>query len=152
MQDIGISVGEWSDNENVNFMGGFMKPNNELILITSAKNSLKKEGLTSSKISEYLKKYQREQRNMISTFSPSKFIAYALEQNQKEYDALQESNSKNDVEAMNDLNLFPPKPNNSPIPNELMGDNEKDSQPNYLVYWLIGLCVVVGAFLIFKKK
>ena len=48
MQDIGISVGEWSDNENVNFMGGFMKPNNELILITSAKNSLKKD-LTSFK-------------------------------------------------------------------------------------------------------
>jgi len=147
MQDIGISVGEWSANENVNFMGGYMNPNNELILISSAKNSLKKQGLTSSKISEYLKKYQREQRDMVSTFSPSKFIAYALEQNQKEYDALQKSNSKNDVEAINDLIYDVP-----PKPNELMGDKEKDSQPNYLVYGLIGLGVVVGAFLIFKKK
>ena len=147
MQDIGISVGEWSANENVNFMGGYMNPNNELILISSAKNSLKKQGLTSSKISEYLKKYQREQRDMVSTFSPSKFIAYALEQNQKEYDALQKSNSKNDVEAINDLIYDVP-----PKPNELMGDKKKDSQPNYLVYGLIGLGVVVGAFLIFKKK
>ena len=55
-------------------------------------------------------------------------------------------------EIINDLNLFPPKPNNSPIPNELMGDKEKESQPNYLVYGLIGLGVIVGAFLIFKKK
>ena len=109
---------------------------------------LQEKGLTSSKISEYLEKYQGEQRGYISTlgiyytkpFIPSKFIAYALEQNEKE------------KEIMSDLNLFPPKPNNSPIPNELMGGKEKESQPNYLVYGLIGLGVIVGAFLIFKNK
>ena len=117
-------------------------------------NELQEKGLTSSKISEYLEKYQGEQKGYISTlgiyytkpFIASKFIAYALEQNEKE------------KEIMNDLNLFPPKPNNSTkpnnssIPNELMGDKEKESQPNYLLYGLIGLGVIVGAFLIFKKK
>ena len=64
----------------------------------------------------------------------------------------EQGKAQEEKEIINDLNLFPPKPNNSPIPNELMGDKEKESQPNYLVYGLIGLGVIVGAFLIFKKK
>ena len=103
---LGKSVGEWSANENVNFGGGFGNNNNTkncdaLILPNwrscgisfsewsrraGANSSLKSKGLTSVQIARYWKKFRDEVQ---STFNSSLFIAYALEQNQKEYDASQ---------------------------------------------------------------
>ncbi len=79
MKNIGVSVGEWSANENVNFGGGMYGNNNStrncdaLILANwrqcgisfsewsrraSANSSLKKKGLTSVQIARYWKKFQ----------------------------------------------------------------------------------------------
>lgn len=168
MQDIGISVGDWSANENVNFGGTFFTPKDtrncdaltlpnwrqcglsfsEWSKRASANSGLKKKGLTDVQIAKYWKKFQNEVQ---SRFDSSLFISYALEQNKKEYDASQESNSKNDVEAINDLNLFPPKveqPTNSVEPNV----PSKSDNTKYYIYGGIGLAVIVGAFLIFRKK
>ena len=94
-----------------------------------------------------------------STFDKDKFIAYAdrkriIDKARKEEEdrLYEQGKAEEEKEIINDLNLFPPKENNSPIPNELGGVKQSDNKTNYLVYGLIGLGVIVGAFLVFKKK
>lgn len=180
MQDIGISVGEWSDNQYANFgsskdrlilsgISGFLPKFN-----TSFRNSreygdsreirnrrdtakiLLDKGFTVDEISRLWGNYKLDVQ---STFDKDKFIAYAdrkriIDKARKEEDnrLYEQAKAQEEKEIINDLNLFPPKENNSPIPNELKGDKQSESKPNYLVYGLIGLGVIVGAFLIFKKK
>ena len=94
-----------------------------------------------------------------SKFDKDKFLAYAdrkriIDKARKEEEdrLYEQGKAEEEKEIINDLNLFPPKENNSPIPNELGGVKQSDNKTNYLVYGLIGLGIVVGAFLIFKKK
>ena len=180
MEDIGISIGEWSDNQYANFgssqdrlimsgISGFLPS-----FSTGARNTsmyggsrgirdrkdtakiLLDRGFSKDEISRLWANYKLDVQ---TAFDKDKFIAYADRKRiidkvrEEEEDRLYEQGkAQEEKEIINDLNLFPPTPNNSPIPNELMGDKEKESQPNYLVYGLIGLGVIVGAFLIFKKK
>ena len=180
MQDIGISIGEWSDNQYANFgssqdrlimsgISGFLPP-----FSTGARNTsmyggsrgirdrkdtakiLLDRGFSKDEISRLWANYKLDVQ---STFDKDKFIAYADRKRiidkvrEEEEDRLYEQGkAEEEKEIINDLNLFPPKENNSPIPNELGGVKQSDNKTNYLVYGLIGLGVIVGAFLIFKKK
>ena len=180
MQDIGISVGEWSDNQFANFgspqqrsiMGGIsgfipkfstsFRDNREYgdgREIKSRKDTaiiLLNKGFSKDDIARMWANYKLDVQ---SNFDKLKFIAYAERKRiidkarKEEEDRLYEQGKAEEAkEIINDLNLFPPKENNSPIPNELGGVKQSDNKTNYLVYGLIGLGVIVGAFLIFKKK
>lgn len=179
MHNIGVSVGEWTENKYANF-GGI---NNRLFLggidgflpkfstgslygttwqgldLSDRRESAKiliDIGFTTNDISRFWKKYQIDE----GAYTKDKFVAYAKrerlieKERKKQDDALYEkAKEEEDKEIISDLNLFPSEPNNSPIPKELMGDKPKETEKtNYLVYGLIGLGVIVGAFLIFKKK
>ena len=181
MQDIGISIGEWSDNQYANFgssqdrlimsgISGFLPP-----FSTGARNTsmyggsrgirdrkdtakiLLNKGFSKDEISRLWANYKLDVQ---TAFDKDKFIAYAdrkriIDKARKEEEdrLYEQGKAQEEKEIINDLNLFPPKPNNSPIPKELIGDKPKETaKTNYLVYGLIGLGVIVGAFLIFKKK
>jgi len=180
MEDIGISIGEWTDNQYSNFgssqdllilrgINGFLpkfstsvRDNREFgdsREIRKRKETAKlllDKGFTVDEISRLWSNYKLDVQ---SKFDKDKFLAYAdrkriIDKARKEEDdrLYEKGKAEEEKEIMNDLNLFPPKENNSPIPNELKGDKQSDSKTNYLVYGLIGLGVIVGAFLIFKKK
>ena len=182
MKDLGISVGEWTDNQYANFgspqerslMGGIsgfipsfstsFRPTNNSVYgnfkeVKSRKDTAKillDRGLTKDDIARLWSNYKLDVQ---SKFDKDKFLAYADRKRiidkarKEEEDRLYEKGkAEEEKEIINDLNLFPPKENNSPIPNELGGVKQSDNKTNYLVYGLIGLGVVVGAFLIFKKK
>ena len=180
MKDIGISIGEWSDNQYANFgssqdrlimsgISGFLPP-----FSTGARNTsmyggsrgirdrkdtakiLLNKGFSKDEISRLWANYKLDVQ---TAFDKDKFIAYADRKRiidkvrKEEEDRLYEQGkAQEEKEIINDLNLFPPKENNSPIPNELGGVKQSDNKTNYLVYGLIGLGVIVGAFLVFKKK
>jgi hypothetical protein len=186
---LGKSVGEWSANENVNFGGNMYGNNNStrncdaLILPNwrscgislsewsrraGANSSLKSKGLTSVQIARYWKKFQDEVQ---STFNSSLFIAYALEQNQKEYDASQSQGGTRDGRGRNNTDVNTDR-NGNPTTSDDGGQSSgggstsprrnsntsstssvapKSDNTKYYIYGGIGLAVIVGAFLIFKK-
>jgi len=162
---LGKSVGEWSANENVNFGGSSFNRNTDcdgLILRewtkcglslrewqnrAKANSTLKGNGLTSVQIARYWKKFQNEVQ---SSFNKSLFIEYSMSEYKKEYDALEKNKPKNDIITDEVVNTQPP--NNT---DELIGDSlppDTNSSTMLYIYGGIGLVVIVGAFLIFKKK
>ncbi len=182
MQDIGISIGEWTDNQYANFgssqdrlllkgingflpafttaFGGIRGANSNMYgdykEIRKRKETAKiliDKGFTVDDISRLWGNYKLDVQ---SKFDKDKFLAYADRKRiidkarKEEEDRLYEKGkAEEEKEIINDLNLFPPpqftpQPNPTPI--------KKDEKTNYLVYGLIGLGVIVGAFLIFKKK
>ena len=185
---LGKSVGEWSANESVNFGGTMFGNQNstrncdaltspnwrqcgisflEWTRRASANGSLKKSGLTPVQIARYWKKFQNEVQ---STFDKSLFIAYAMEQNAKEYDASQNQggtrgggrgNSNTNVNT--DRNGNPTTGDNggqssgggSTSPkrntNTTSTPQPKSDNTKYYIYGGVGLAVIIGAFLIFKK-
>lgn len=180
MKDIGISIGEWSDNQYANFgssqnrlimggISGFLPPfstgQRNISMyggsrgIRDRKDTAKillDRGFSKDEISRLWANYKLDVQ---STFDKDKFIAYAdrkriIDKARKEEEdrLYEQGKAQEEKEIINDLNLFPPKENNSPIPNELGGVKQSDNKTNYLVYGLIGLGVIVGAFLVFKKK
>ena len=185
MQDIGISIGEWTDNQYANFgssqdrlllkgINGFLPAfttgfrgnigygnlyggNREIKKRKETAKLLLDKGFTVDDISRLWSNYKLDVQ---SKFDKDKFLAYADRKRiidkarKEEEDRLYEKGkAEEEKEIMSDLNLFPPKENNSPIPNELIRDEPKENEKtNYLVYGLIGLGVIVGAFFIFKKK
>ena len=181
MEDIGISLGEWRDNQYANFgssqdrlllkgINGFLPTfstsfrNNrefgdsrEIRKRKETAKLLLDKGFTVDEISRLWSNYKLDVQ---SKFDKDKFLAYAdrkriIDKARKEEDdrLYEKGKAEEEKEIMNDLNLFPPKGKLDRTPNELMGDKPKEtSKTNYLVYGLIGLGVIVGAFLIFKKK
>jgi len=177
MKDLGISVGEWTDNQYANFgspqerslLSGIIgftpkfstsfRDNREFgdsREIKSRKDTAKilmDRGFTNDEISRLWSNFKLDVQ---SKFDKDKFLAYADRKRiidkarKEEEDRLYEKGkAEEEKEIINDLNLFPPpqftpQPNPTPI--------KKDEKTNYLIYGLIGLGVVVGAFLIFKKK
>lgn len=177
MKDIGVSVGEWSDNKNINFDSNFSNVSGSFfsssylygnprairsklgtkefvqrkgLYIKLTREMGLKDPLINSFWSKWLIKGNTNSDGFEKFIKDQLLLQKAKEKEEEKL--LEKLKEEEEKEIINDLNLFPPKPNNSPIPNELMGDKEKESQPNYLVYGLIGLGVIVGAFLIFKKK
>ena len=184
---LGKSVGEWSANESVNFGGTFGMGNqtrncDALILPNwrscgisftewtrraGANSSLKSKGLTSVQIARYWKKFRDEVQ---STFNSSLFIAYALEQNQKEYDASQTQGGRSGGGRGNSNTNVNTDRNGNPTTSEDGGQSSgggstspkrntnttstpqpKSDNTKYYIYGGVGLAVIIGAFLIFKK-
>lgn len=185
MEDIGISLGEWRDNQYANFgssqdrlllkgINGFLPAfttgfrgnigngnkygdSREIRKRKETAKLLLDKGFTVDEISRLWSNYKLDVQ---SKFDKDKFLAYADRKRiidkarKEEEDRLYEKGkAEEEKEIMSDLNLFPPKGKLDRTPNELMGDKPKEtSKTNYLVYGLIGLGVIVGAFFIFKKK
>lgn len=114
-------------------------------------------GFTLDEISRFWSNYKLDVQ---STFDKDKFIAYAdrkriIDKARKEEDdrLYEKGKAEEEKEKMSDFrNLFPPKENNSLIPNELKGDKQSDTKTNYLVYGLIGSGVIaVGGYFAYKK-
>jgi len=174
---LGKSVGEWSANKSVNFgganpLGNITKKCDALILSNwrqcgldftewvrraSANSSLKSNGLTSIQIAKYWKKFQNEVQ---SKFDKSLFVSYALEENKKEYDASQNQGGTKGGDK--DIKGSPTadkgtsvvnvaKPNSGSLDNSTTPPTEKSDNTKYYIYGGVGLAVIVGAFLIFKK-
>lgn len=187
---LGKSVGEWSANENVNFGGTFGMPsssrNCDALIIpnwrncglnlsewssrASAHSHLKKNGLTPVQIARYWTKFKNEVQ---SSFNRSLFISYAMEQNEKEYDASQtqggrsgDGRGRNNTDVNTDRNGNPttsedggqssgggstsPKRNTNTTSSSSV--TPKSDNTKYYIYGGVGLAVIVGAFLIFRKK
>ena len=184
MQDIGISIGEWSANQYANFgssqnlqltggINGFLPSFSTSIRnrreygdereIRSRKESAKvllDKGFSRDEISRLWANYKLDVQ---TAFDKDKFIAYAdrkriIDKARKEEDnrLYEQAKAQEEKEIMNDLNLFPNDkgiiPTPQPEPPSISSVANTKSNTNYLVYGLIGLGVVVGAFLIFKKK
>lgn len=150
-RNCGISFSEWSRRAGAN-------------------SSLKKKGLTSVQIARYWKKFQNEVQ---STFNSSLFISYAMEQNEIEYDASQtqggrsgDGRGRNNTDVNTDRNGNPttsedggqssgggstsPKRNTNTTSKS--SATPKSDNTKYYIYGGVGLAVLVGAFIIFRKK
>ena len=184
MEDIGISIGEWSDNQYASFgssqdrliMGGisgflpsFSTGMRNVSMyggsrgIRDRKDTAKillNKGFSKDEISRLWANYKLDVQ---TAFDKAKFIAYAdrkriIDKARKEEEdrLYEQGKAEEEKEIINDLNLFPPKQDYTPQPQPNPQPNptliKKDEKTNYLVYGLIGLGVIVGAFLIFKKK
>tara|TARA_R110000787_G_scaffold211089_4_gene320834 strand:+ start:459 stop:998 length:540 start_codon:yes stop_codon:yes gene_type:complete len=179
MKNIGISVGEWSDNQYANFGSSSRRQTwgiegftpsigtsvrdrktfgdyKEIISRQDTAKMLMDDGFSKLDISRLWRKYQDYES---TEFDKSKFIAYAkrerlIEQVRKsEDDAIYEqAKEEEEKEIINDSNLFPT--NEEPTENITSTTSvpTKKSNKNLYIYSGIGLVVIVGAFLIFKKK
>ena len=143
MQDIGISIGEWSDNQYANFgssqdrlimsgISGFLPP-----FSTGARNTsmyggsrgirdrkgtakiLLDKGFSKDEISRLWANYKLDVQ---TAFDKDKFIAYAdrkriIDKARKEEEdrLYEQGKAEEEKEIINDLNLFPPKENLSLI-------------------------------------
>ncbi len=98
-----------------------------------------------------------------SKFDKGKFLAYADRRRiidkarKEEEDRLYEKGkAEEEKQIINDLNLFPNNddviPTPQPDPVEVSSITVSKSNPNYLLYGGIGLAVLIGGFLIFKRK
>ena len=145
----GISFSEWSRRAGAN-------------------SSLKKRGLTNVQIARYWKKFQNEVQ---STFNSSLFISYAMEQNELEYDASQNQGGTRGGGRGNSNTNVNTDRNGNPTTSEDGGQSSgggstspkidtnttssaiapTSDNTKYYIYGGVGLAVIVGAFLIFKK-
>ncbi len=184
MEDIGISIGEWSDNQYASFgssqdrliMGGisgflpsFSTGMRNVSMYggsrgirdrkATAKILLDK-GFTKDEISRLWANYKLDVQ---TAFDKDKFIAYAdrkriIDKARKEEEdrLYEQAKAQEEEEIINDLNLFPNDrgiiPTPQPEPPSTSSVANTKSNTNYLLYGGIGLAVIVGAFLIFKKK
>jgi len=150
----GLSLSEWSSR-------------------ASAHSQLKKNGLTPVQIARYWKKFKNEVQ---STFNRGLFISYAMEQNAKEYDDSQNQggtrgggrgNSNTNVNTDRNGNpttgdnggqssgggsTSPKRDTNTTSNVQTTNLPKEKSNKNLYLYGGIGLAVIIGAFLIFKKK
>jgi hypothetical protein len=132
----------------------------------SANGSLKRSGLTSVQIARYWKKFQDEVQ---SSFNKSLFLSYAMEQNAKEYDASQNQGGASGDRGNSNTNVNTDR-NGNPTTSENGGQSSgggstspkrntnttstpqpKSDNTKYYIYGGVGLAVIIGAFLIFKK-
>jgi len=152
----GLSLSEWSSR-------------------ASAHSHLKKMGLTPVQIARYWTKFKNEVQ---SSFNRSLFISYAMEQNELEYDASQNQGGTRGGGRGNSNTNVNTDRNGNPTTSEDGGQSsggggqssgggstspKRDTNTTlsaiaptsdntkYYIYGGVGLAVIVGAFLIFKK-
>ena len=180
MKDLGISVGEWTDNQFANFgspqerslmagIVGFLPSFStgarnrgeygDAREIKSRKDTAKilmDRGFTNDEIARLWSNYKLDVQ---SKFDKDKFLAYADRKRiidkarKEEEDRLYEKGkAEEEKEIINDLNLFPPKKEDTGLLTNRSIPIMNKKEPKYLLYGSIGLAVIIGAFLIFKKK
>ena len=174
---LGKSVGDWSANENVNFDGGFSNADGSFfssayLYGTQRKARLKygttgfvnrkklyikftdEMGLNEAQINEFWSKWLIKGKTKTDGFEDFVNDQILLQKSIliTEQELLKEIKEEIKQEEISDLNLFPPKKEDTGLlTSETIPIIDKKS-PNYLLYGLIGLGVILGAFLIFKKK
>jgi len=148
-RNCGLSLSEWSSR-------------------ASAHSHLKKNGLTPVQIARYWTKFKKEVQ---SSFNRSLFISYAMEQNELEYDASQNQGGTRGGGRGNSNTNVNTDRNGNPTTSEDGGQSsgggstspKRDTNTTssaiaptsdntkYYIYGGVGLAVIIGAFLIFKK-
>jgi len=148
-RNCGLSLSEWSSR-------------------ASAHSHLKKNGLTPVQIARYWTKFKNEVQ---SSFNRSLFISYAMEQNELEYDASQNQGGTRGGGRGNSNTNVNTDRNGNPTTSENGGQSSgggstspkrgtnttssaiapTSDNTKYYIYGGVGLAVIIGAFLIFKK-
>jgi len=179
MENLGISVGEWSDNQYANFgssqqrtlmagIVGFLPSFSTSIRnrgeygdareIRSRKESAKvllDKGFSKDDIARLWSNYKLDVQ---TKFDKDKFLAYAdrkriIDKARKEEEdrLYEQGKAEEEQQIINDSNLF--LTNEEPTENITPTTSvpTKKSNTNLYIYGGIGLVVIVGAFLIFKK-
>ncbi len=194
MENIGVSVGEWTSSDFQNFTSSNNNPLDCDSLIVSsrfncsisfsedmarkrANSQLKKDGLSVLQIKTY---WNRFKRDVQKTFDSRLFLEYAYQEFTKEgggnsnnqtsvRDRINARRGRNNTDTNTDTNtdrnnsLFGQtnrrnnttsnSNKNSGLPTSSSQTNGQNSDSNtkYYIYGGIGLVVVLGAFLIFKR-
>jgi len=128
---LGKSVGEWSSNENSNFGGTFGSPTTRTPISKVCIESSKEMDFNSNSDKlEYLRNCTKENPVIKDTKTTE----------QKKQEVIQRlTNTNPNTTSKTTSNSIPTESENS------------DSNTKYYIYGGIGLVVVLGAFLIFKK-
>jgi hypothetical protein len=192
MENIGVSVGEWTSNDFQNFTSRNKPLDCDSLVVSSRQNcsisfsednarkransQLKKDGLSVLQIKTY---WNRFKRDVQKTFDYRLFLEYAYQEFTKEgggnsnnqtsvLDRINARRGRNNTDTNTDINTDrnntdqTDRRNNNPFTNpnkdsknstsSLETNGQKsDSNTKYYIYGGIGLVVVLGAFLIFKK-
>ncbi len=171
---IGTSVGDWNTSQkvypnpqysniggNMNLGGNFkdtlckrfmVAPNmcnvtlSEWSSRASANKSLKSYGLSTQEINKAWADFQTQVQKQ---FDRNKFIKFAKEQVQTQVDA--EPIKEEDTDYKDEINDEGSNNQVSANPKIDLTDKNKDIK-QYLIYGGVGLAVIVGGFLIFRKK
>ena len=119
-------------------------------------SKLEKQGISNGQIESYWGAYKLRGGDIKRWSSFETFInnqrliqEAQLKAEQKLLIKLKEEEKKKEI---SDLNLFPPKDEDTTVTEDKTTVKQTDKKPNYLLFGLIGLGVVIGGFLIFKKK
>ena len=183
MENIGVSVGEWTSSDFQNFTSSNNNPLDCDSLIVSsrfncsisfsedmarkrANSQLKKDGLSVLQIKTY---WNRFKRDVQKTFDSRLFLEYAYQEFTKEGGGNSNNqtsvrdriNTDTNTDRNNSLfgqtnrrnNTTSNSNKNSGLPTSSSQTNGQNSDSNtkYYIYGGIGLVVVLGAFLIFKR-
>ena len=107
-------------------------------------------------IENYWDLYKLRDGDVNNTDSFNTFIANQrlIQQAQliAEKELLEKLKAEEKLKEISDLNLFPPKKEDTGSLTNTSTPTMDKKEPNYLLYGVIGLGVLIGAFLIFKKK
>ena len=186
MENIGVSVGEWTSNDFQNFTSMNKPLDCDSLVVSSRQNcsisfsedSARKQlngllsrtyGLSTLQIKTY---WNRFKKDVQKTFDRRLFQEYALQEFRKEGGGRQNQNPRGDfrdrkeTRSNTDTNGNPTsgenggrssgdgstkRDTNTPSNSILTESANSDSNTKYYIYGGIGLVVILGAFLIFKK-
>tara|TARA_R110000824_G_scaffold6362_5_gene29537 strand:- start:6645 stop:7133 length:489 start_codon:yes stop_codon:yes gene_type:complete len=119
-------------------------------------SKLEKQGISRDKIENYWGLYKLRDGDVNNTNSFETFINnQRLIQQAKliaEKELLEKLKAEEKLKEISDLNLFPPKKEDTGSPTNTSTPTIDKKEPNYLLYGGIGLAILIGAILIFKKK
>jgi len=119
-------------------------------------SNLEKQGISKAKIENYWDLYKLRDGDEKNTNSFETFInnQRLIQQAQliAEKELLEKLKAEEEKKIINDSNLFPPKKEDTGSLTNTSTPTIDKKEPNYLLYGGIGLGVLIGAFLIFKKK
>jgi LPXTG-motif cell wall-anchored protein len=119
-------------------------------------SKLEKQGISKAKIENYWNLYKLRDGDLKNTNSFETFInnqrLIAQAKEREEAELLKRLKEEERKKEISDSNLFPPKKEDTGSLTNTSTPKTDKKQPNYLLYGGIGLGVLIGAFLIFKKK
>ena len=119
-------------------------------------SKLETQGISRDKIENYWDLYKLRDGDVNNTDSFNTFIANQrlIQQAQliAEKELLEKLKAEEKLKEISDLNLFLQKKEDTGSLTNTSTPTMDKKEPNYLLYGVIGLGVLIGAFLIFKKK
>ena len=119
-------------------------------------SKLETQGISRDKIENYWDLYKLRDGDVNNTNSFETFInnQRLIQQAQliAEKELLEKLKAEEKLKEISDLNLFPPKKEDTGSLTNTSTSTIDKKEPNYLLYGGIGLAILIGAILIFKKK